>query len=65
MLKIVSEVYSRVSGYYRPVSQWNKGKRAEWDDREMLKLPTYRASTRNFNTRGEVDAHKETSNVSS
>ena len=65
MLKIVSEVYSRVSGYYRPVSQWNKGKRAEWNDRVMLKFPEYRASTRNFNTRGEVDAHKETSDVSS
>ena len=27
MTKIVCEVYSRVSGYYRPVSQFNKGKR--------------------------------------
>ena len=27
------EVYSRVVGYLRPVSQWNKGKRAEWRKR--------------------------------
>lgn len=67
MLKIVPEVYSRVSGYYRPVSQWNKGKQEEHSERKMLKvdIPEYRASTRDFNTRGDDDAHKETSNVSS
>ena len=29
-----TEVYSRVVGYIRPVQQWNKGKRAEFDDRK-------------------------------
>lgn len=29
----VCEVYSRVSGYYRPVSNWNKGKQEEFKDR--------------------------------
>jgi len=28
------EVYSRVVGYYRPVSQWNKGKQAEFCERK-------------------------------
>ncbi len=28
-----TEVYSRVVGYIRPVKQWNKGKRTEFDDR--------------------------------
>lgn len=28
-----TEVYSRVVGYIRPVSQWNKGKQAEFADR--------------------------------
>ena len=28
------EVYSRVVGYIRPVSDWNKGKKAEWDMRK-------------------------------
>lgn len=28
------EVYSRVVGYLRPVSQWNKGKQAEYYDRQ-------------------------------
>lgn len=27
------EVYSRVVGYLRPVTQWNKGKKAEFYDR--------------------------------
>jgi ribonucleoside-triphosphate reductase len=29
-----TEVYSRVVGYIRPVQQWNKGKKAEFDDRK-------------------------------
>ncbi|NNF99743.1 MAG: hypothetical protein HKM93_10215 [Desulfobacteraceae bacterium] len=29
------EVYSRVVGYLRPVTQWNDAKRAEFDDRKM------------------------------
>jgi ribonucleoside-triphosphate reductase len=31
-----TEVYSRVVGYLRPVSQWNKGKKAEWADRKCF-----------------------------
>lgn len=27
------EVYSRVCGFFRPVQQWNKGKREEFKDR--------------------------------
>jgi len=27
------EVYSRVCGYHRPTTNWNKGKTAEWNDR--------------------------------
>lgn len=31
--RIPVEVYSRVVGYFRPVNQWNKGKREEFYDR--------------------------------
>lgn len=31
-----TEVWSRVMGYFRPVSQWNKGKRAEFTDRKAF-----------------------------
>ena len=32
------EVYSRVVGYYRPVEQWNDGKRAEAKARKVFKV---------------------------
>ena len=33
------EVYSRVVGYLSPVSEWNKGKVSEWEDRQEYKIP--------------------------
>jgi hypothetical protein len=44
-LVIPSEVYSRISGYYRPVytngkkGQWNPGKSEEFGERKTLKIP--------------------------
>lgn len=32
------ETYSRVVGYYRPVQQWNPGKKAEFRDRKPFKV---------------------------
>jgi ribonucleoside-triphosphate reductase len=29
-----TEVYTRIVGYYRPVQQWNKGKKSEYTDRK-------------------------------
>ncbi|KAF0180199.1 MAG: ribonucleoside-triphosphate reductase [Nitrospirae bacterium] len=40
-----SEVYSRVSGYLRPVAQWNKGKAAEFADRKEFKVTGAAACT--------------------
>lgn len=31
------EVYSRVCGYFRPVSNWNHGKKEEFKDRKTFK----------------------------
>lgn len=31
-----TEIYSRIVGYFRPVNQWNKGKRQEFEDRKMF-----------------------------
>ncbi|MBU1167121.1 anaerobic ribonucleoside-triphosphate reductase, partial [Patescibacteria group bacterium] len=36
--KSETEVYSRVVGYLRPIEQWNKGKKAEFDRRKTYKL---------------------------
>ena len=32
------EVYSRVTGYLRPVNQWNDAKEAEFRNRKMFKV---------------------------
>jgi len=32
------EVFSRVVGYIRPVSQWNEGKEAEFKDRKNFEV---------------------------
>lgn len=33
---VKAEVYSRVVGYYRPIQDWNEGKREEFRDRRYL-----------------------------
>jgi len=33
-----TEVYSRIVGYMRPVSNWNKGKKQEFIDRKTYSL---------------------------
>ncbi len=33
------EVWTRVMGYFRPVSAWNAGKQAEYHDRRPFRIP--------------------------
>ncbi|NLC71178.1 MAG: hypothetical protein GX751_07465 [Desulfuromonadaceae bacterium] len=33
-----TEVYSRVCGFFRPVQQWNKGKKEEFQDRREFNV---------------------------
>ncbi len=35
-----AEVYSRITGYYRPVQNWNNGKTQEYKDRKLYALGT-------------------------
>lgn len=35
---VPAEVFSRVSGYFRPVNQWNKGKREEFSLRTYMNI---------------------------
>uniref|UniRef100_A0A7C3J5N8 Uncharacterized protein n=1 Tax=candidate division WOR-3 bacterium TaxID=2052148 RepID=A0A7C3J5N8_UNCW3 len=38
-VKVVpTEIYSRVVGYFRPVNNWNEGKREEFKDRKEFKV---------------------------
>jgi len=39
-VKIPCLVYSRVVGYLTPVSQWNTGKKQEWNERKVYHVPT-------------------------
>ena len=39
------EVFSRVTGFFRPVQSWNKGKTEEFKDRETFKLAQAGAHT--------------------
>ncbi|MBE5734239.1 MAG: ribonucleoside triphosphate reductase [Clostridiales bacterium] len=35
-----TEVYSRITGYYRPIQNWNDGKRKEFEDRKEYNIDT-------------------------
>jgi ribonucleoside-triphosphate reductase len=35
----VCEIYSRIVGYFRPLQNWNKGKKQEFEDRKLFKVP--------------------------
>ena len=37
MKKIPCEIFTRVAGYFRPVGNFNKGKKAEYEDRKTCK----------------------------
>jgi hypothetical protein len=41
---LITEVYSRVCGYFRPTANWNKGKKEEFKERKLFKTQY------NFNT---------------
>lgn len=40
-IKIECERYSRVAGYFRPVGQWNAGKREEFSERQYLNIQEF------------------------
>ncbi len=35
---IPTEIYSRIVGYFRPVSNWNEGKKEEFKERKEYKV---------------------------
>lgn len=37
-IKVPTEIYSRISGYYRPVNQWNRGKQEEFACRVTMNI---------------------------
>ena len=45
--KVPVETYSRVSGFYRPVQQWNKGKQSEYKERKVIDMEVVSNAIRN------------------
>lgn len=58
------EVWSRVVGYYRPVSGWNPGKRNEFRERRLFNL--YHAKNDTFSSdmaeNGDVELKRDKDN---
>lgn len=44
----VTEVYSRITGYYRPVQNWNKGKTQEFKDRKLYNFAQHKVAVLNL-----------------
>ena len=51
--KVPCEIYSRIVGYFRPVSQWNKGKQEEFRERN------YYDTNELFKKEGDRDGSEE------
>ncbi len=45
------EVFSRVTGFYRPVQSWNKGKASEFSDRKKFNLKFTEGTAKDENCR--------------
>ncbi|MEA3489828.1 MAG: anaerobic ribonucleoside-triphosphate reductase [Candidatus Omnitrophota bacterium] len=45
------EVFARVTGFFRPVQSWNKGKAEEFKDRKKYDLAAAEGSLGNDNSR--------------
>ncbi len=53
-MKTKCEVYSRVVGYLRPVSQWNEGKAEEFKDRKHFEIAEKRAEGESISEDKEI-----------
>ncbi|MBR5659567.1 MAG: ribonucleoside triphosphate reductase [Lachnospiraceae bacterium] len=51
-----AEIYSRITGYYRPVQNWNEGKRAEFDDRLVYKIDANKVAAKGNHPMQSVSA---------
>ncbi len=45
------EVFSRVTGFFRPVQSWNKGKTAEFGDRKVYNITAAKEILKNEDRR--------------
>lgn len=55
-----TEVYSRITGYYRPVSNWNAGKLQEYEDRKAYTAAGSYESAKKFSDSGRMEETAKT-----
>ena len=55
-----TEVYSRITGYYRPVQNWNDGKSQEYKDRKVYDISKSDFSKHGTHAKAECDCGKDT-----
>ena len=53
-----TEVYSRITGYYRPVQNWNDGKTEEFKERKLYNVTASRLKSEGRAERGSADGTK-------
>lgn len=58
-----TEVYSRITGYYRPVQNWNDGKVQEFKDRKVYHIESQTVQTIDETANTETMGAKEKQNV--
>ncbi len=56
-----AEVYSRITGYYRPVQNWNDGKTQEYKDRKVYNIAGSRFEAHEHNCCCGADDHADSS----
>ncbi len=54
-----TEVYSRITGYYRPVANWNDGKMQEYKDRVVYNVGTSVLSKKDASSASEQSANEQ------
>ena len=57
-----AEVYSRITGYYRPVQNWNPGKAQEYENRRLYDTENISA-TESVESRAQIAAAKEEGDI--
>lgn len=55
-----TEVWSRITGYYRPVQNWNDGKIQEFEQRKEYNVNSSKLEGRRLCDREEIPAPAET-----
>jgi len=54
-----TEIYSRITGYYRPIANWNDGKTKEYEMRKEYKLDIEELEKEDLTKHQEVEEQKE------